>query len=87
MDPFEGTPLRETWNERTSEFTQFKLVIRLSRVKPLAFSFIFHCRPLVVELLAAVPGFNFPFAAESRRNLLFPVMLKRLTAAHDGTRQ
>ena len=36
LDSFEGTPLWETWNERTSEFTHFNLVIRLSKVKQLA---------------------------------------------------
>ena len=40
MDPVEGTPLWETWNERTSEFTRFNLVIRLSKVKQMAFSFL-----------------------------------------------
>ena len=30
MDPFEGTPLWETWNEPTVEFTRVYLVIRLS---------------------------------------------------------
>ena len=47
MDAFEGTLLRETSNERTSEFTPFNLVIRLSKVKQLAF-FAFH---LPVDLL------------------------------------
>ena len=35
-EPVEGNPLWETWNERTSEFTHFNLVIRLSKVKQLA---------------------------------------------------
>ena len=47
MDPFEGTTLWETWNERTSEFAHFNLVIRLRKVKQLAF-FAFH---LPVDLL------------------------------------
>ena len=71
------TPLRETWNERTSEFTLFNLVSRLSMGKQSAFSCMSHSQWLLVELLAAVRGFNFlawciwDFEAESRRSLPF----------------
>ena len=58
MGPFEGTPLQETWKERTSEFTHFNLVIRLSKVKQSAFSGSLG-RSVRVEQWAAVPGFTF----------------------------
>ena len=82
MDPFEGTPLWETWNERTSEFTHFNLVIRLSIVKQLAFSAALLFDGRMVEELAAVPGFtvslNLDGITDRCRNLLFLVQLKLL---------
>ena len=62
MDPVEGTPLWETWNERTSEFTHVNLVICLSKVKQLA---LYHVSPYHagrwVEQRAAVPGLTVVF--------------------------
>ena len=52
MGPFEGTPLRETWNERTFEFTHFNLVIRFKYWEAVGLSSIARC----VELRAAVLG-------------------------------
>ena len=63
MDPFEGTPLRETWNERTSEFTHFNLVIRLSKVNSWLVR-VSHAGRFV-ELWAAAIGQSF-FACRSR---------------------
>ena len=71
--------LRETWDERTSEFAHFNLAIRLSKVKKLAF-FAFHlpvdllnCGPLLLGnhflhaegVLTAVPTSFFSAAQET----------------------
>ena len=70
MDPVEETPLWETCNERTSEFTHFSLVVRLSSVKQLAFPFrtFFQC-PAASAVLEN-PGLIHRESSEAARNSL-----------------
>ena len=65
-----------------TEFTHFNPVIRLSKVKQSALFQVSPAVSLLVELLAAVPGFNF-FPRSLQLQAVkppFPIMLERQTA-------
>ena len=68
----------------TSEFTFFNLVIRLSKVKQSAFFRVSPAVSLLVELLAAVPGFNFfsIVAAASRETSFFSSFAQETVRGH-----
>ena len=81
MDPFEGTPLWEICNERTSEFTHFNLVIRLSSVKQLAFRFSAILSCCSCRSCDTPGNFNSAQATLLRttRNTIFDLLFKHLT--------